>query len=159
MEFNGTFFAAIISFLAFVFIMNKMLYEPVRKIVNERNSLIDSNYSSANENNAKAESLSKQRDDKLSDAKDEAREKYNEVLAEYKERRSDIVKDAQNKSNDELNDAYENLNNLSNEAKESLKWKMTDLANDIVEKVLGYRSEIQNFDNDKVDEILYHRKG
>lgn len=29
---------------------------------------------------------------------------------------------------------YENLNNLSNEAKEGLKGRMTDLANDIVEK-------------------------
>ena len=33
---------------------------------------------------------------------------------------------------------------------------MTDLANDIVEKVLGYRSEVQGFDNDTVNDILYH---
>ena len=159
MEFNGTFFAAIISFLAFVFIMNKMLYEPVRRIVTERNNLIDGNYNAANENNAKAENLSEQRDKRLSDAKDEARGKYNEIISEYKERRSDIVKNAQNQSKEELESAYEKLNNVSNEAKESLKWKMKDLANDIVEKVLGYRSEVQNFDNNKVDEILYNQKG
>ena len=44
---------------------------------------------------------------------------------------------------------------ISNEAKEGLKSKMTDLANDIAEKVLGYRSEVQGFDNDKVNDILY----
>ena len=33
---------------------------------------------------------------------------------------------------------------------------MTDLANDIVEKMLGYRSEVPYFDNEKVDRILYH---
>ena len=49
--------------------------------------------------------------------------------------------------------------NISNQAKDSLKYRMTDLANDIVEKVLGYRSEVQGFDNDKVDSILYQEKG
>ena len=32
---------------------------------------------------------------------------------------------------------------------------MNDLANDIVEKVLGYRSEVQGFNDDAVNEILY----
>ena len=159
MEFNGTFFAAIISFLVFVFIMNKMLYEPVRKIVNARNDFINSNYNSANENNSKAEELSNQREEKISDAKEEARGKYNEILAGYKDQRTDIVKEAQNKSHEELEHADEDLKNVSNEAKENLKSKMTDLANDIVEKVLGYRSEVQGFDNGKVDEILYQEKG
>lgn len=159
MEFNGTFFAAIISFLVFVYVMNRMLYLPVRKIVNERNNFINGNYDAANENNAKAEELNTTRDKKIVEAKEEARGKYNELLSGYKEQRADIVKDAQNKSHEELEQAYANLNNVSNEAKESLKWKMTDLANDIVEKVLGYRSEVQGFDNDKVNEILYQEKG
>jgi len=155
MEFNGTFFAAIISFLVFVFVMNKILYEPVRKIVNERNNFIEGNYNSASENNAKADELSLKRDEDISAAKEDARVKYNDIIAGFKDKRAGIVKDAQNKSHDELEQAYRNLNNVSNEAKENLKWKMTDLANDIVEKVLGYRSEVQGFNNDKVNEILY----
>ena len=62
---------------------------------------------------------------------------------------------AQDETNSELSQAYENLNNVSNETKEGLKWRMTDLANDIVEKVLGYRSEVQGFNNDKINEILW----
>ena len=158
MEFNGTFFAAIISFLVFVFVMNKLLYIPVRRIVNERNDLINGNYKSANENNAKADELNTERDKALLGAKEDARGKYNEILAEYKEKRADIVKNAQEKSHEELNQADLDLNNVANDAKENLKTKMTDLANDIVEKVLGYRSEVQGFDNDKVNEILYHEK-
>jgi len=159
MDFNGTFFAAIISFLAFVFIMNKMLYEPVRRIVNERNDFVNGNYQAANENNAKAEELSADRDKKIINAKEDARGKYNEILAGYKEQRTDIVKEAQNKSHEDLEHAYAELDGVSNEAKEGLKNKMTDLANDIVEKVLGYRSEVQGFDNDKVNNILYQNKG
>ncbi len=158
MEFNGTFLAAIISFLAFVFIMNKMLYEPVRKIVNQRNDFIDGNYQCANDNNAKVDELTKERNEKILAAKESARGKYNECLAKFKEQRTNIIKDAQNKSHEELDKAYSDLNSISNEAKESLKWKMTDLANDIVEKILGYRSEIQGFNSDKVNEILYNEK-
>ena len=159
MEFNGTFFAAIISFLAFVFIMNKLLYEPVRKIVLERKSIIESNYNNASENNNKAEELSSERDNKLIEAKDEARSKYNELLAEYKDNKVIKIKNAQEKSHEVIEQAYSDLNNISNEAKESLKNRMTDLANDIVEKVLGYRSEVQGFDNEKVNSILYNEKG
>ena len=159
MDFNGTFFAAIISFLAFVFIINKLLYEPVHKIVKERNDFINGNYKDASENNAKADELSKERDEKIVDAKEDARDKYNEILASFKEQRTDIVKNAQDKSHEEFEQASINLNNVSNEAKEKLKWKMTDLANDIVEKVLGYKSDVQGFNNDKVNEILYSEKG
>ena len=159
MEFNGTFFAAIISFLVFVFVMNKLLYEPVHKIVKERNDFISGNYKIANENNTKADELVKERDEKIVASKEDARNKYNEILAGFKEQRTDIIKDAQAKSHEDIEEASVNLNNVSNDAKENLKWKMTDLANDIVEKVLGYRSEVQGFDNDRVNEILYSEKG
>ena len=158
MEFNATFFVSIISFIVIVLIMNKLLYEPVHKIVRERNGFIDGNYDAANKNNTKADELEKEHDEKIVEAKENARGKYNELLSDYKEQKASVIKNAQEKSHDELERAYNDLNNVSNEAKESLKWKMTDLANDIVEKVIGYRSEVQGFNNDKVNEILYQEK-
>ena len=159
MDFNGTFFVSIISFIVFVFVMNKLLYEPIHKIVKERNDFINGNYDAANANNEKADELNENRNKKIVEAKEDARGKYNDILAGYKEQRTNIVKDAQNKSHDELERAYADLSDVSSQAKESLKWKMADLANDIVEKVLGYRSEVQGFDNDKINEILYNEKG
>ena len=159
MDFNGTFFVSIISFLVFVFIMNKLLYKPIHKIIKERNDFINGNYDAANINNIKANELDENRNKKIIEAKEDARGKYNELLGEYKEKRTNIVKNVQNTTHEELEKAYSNLENVSNEAKENLKWKMTDLANDIVEKVLGYRSEVQGFDNDKINNILYNKKG
>ena len=158
MEFNGTFFVSIISFLVFVFIMNKMLYEPIHKIVKERNDFIDGNYDAANKSNARADELDESRNKKIIEAKEDARVKYNELLDDFKVQRTGIVKNAQEEARVELDGAYSHLNDVSNEAKESLKSKMIDLANDIVEKVLGYRSEVHSFDNDKVNEILYREK-
>ena len=143
MEFNGTFLVTIISFVLFVFVMNKILYEPINNIVAQRREVVDENLRTADINHKKANEISAQKEEKLKGARNDARNKY-----------SDSVVDFKNKNN-ELMQTYENLNNLSNEAKEGLKGRMTDLANDIVEKMIGYRSEVQGFDNDAVNRILY----
>ncbi len=155
MEFNATFLASIISFLVFVFLMNKILYSPMEKIVKERQKFIDENFNSADENYKKADGLEHQREEKLVGAKNEARSKYNDSVNGFKAQKADILKQAQDKTNAELEEEYQKLNNISNDTKEGLKGRMTDLANDIVEKVLGYRSEVQGFDNDEVNRILY----
>ena len=155
MEFNGTFLASIVSFIVFVFLMNKVLYAPMGKIVKERQSFIEDNLESAEANHKRADKLSQEREDKLSGAKNDAREKYVKSVNGFKNEKAQLVAKAQDETNGELARAYENLNNVSNETKEGLKLRMTDLANDIVEKVLGYRSEVQGFDNDKINEILW----
>ena len=155
MEFNGTFFATIITFIVFVFVMNKVLYRPVLDIMEQRQKFIDSNYKDARENDSKANELSEEKENKLDDAKDEARGKYIETVDEFKNQKADIIADAQNAANEELEKSRENLKNLSDEVKEGLKGSMNDLANDIVEKVIGYRTEAQGFDNDKVNEVLW----
>ena len=155
MEFNATFLASIISFLVFVFLMNKILYSPMEKIVKERQKFIDENFNSADANYKKAGGLEHQREEKLVGAKNEARSKYNVSVNGFKAQKADILKQAQDKTNAELEEEYQKLNNISNDTKEGLKGRMTDLANDIVEKVLGYRSEVQGFDNDEVNRILY----
>ena len=155
MEFNATFLATIVSFLVFVFLMNKILYEPMRKIVSERKNFIDDNLSAADINHKKAEAISKNKEAKLKTARDDARGLYTKSINDFKAQKNEILNNAQNEANGELNQAYSNLNNVSNETKEALKGRMTDLANDIVEKMIGYRSEVQGFDNDTVNRILY----
>lgn len=155
MEFNATFLATIVSFLVFVFLMNKILYEPMRKIVSERKNFIDDNLSAADINHKKAEAISKDKEAKLKTARDDARGLYTKSINDFKAQKNEILDNAQNEANGELNLAYSNLDNVSNETKEALKGRMTDLANDIVEKMIGYRSEVQGFDNDTVNRILY----
>ena len=156
MEFNATFIVTIITFIVFVLLMNKILYAPILNIMEERRNFVDGNYKVAEENTAKSNELTKEREDKLSEARGEARNKYNEALGEFKEQRNEVVLSAQNSAKEDLENSRIELENLSDEAKESLKNKMIDLANDIVERVIGYRSEVQGFDSRTINEILYH---
>ncbi len=155
MEFNGTFLVTIISFIIFVFLMNKVLYEPMLRIVAQRREFVDENLRIADENHKKAGEITNLKDAKLKSARNDAKVKYSLSVDAYKTKKDDIVKQAQAEAGDAFAEAYEGLVNLSNETKEGLKGRMTDLANDIVEKVIGYRSEVQGFNNDEVNRILY----
>ena len=50
MELNATFLVTIITFIVFVFLMNKLLYVPVLSIMETRERFIDDNYRIAEEN-------------------------------------------------------------------------------------------------------------
>lgn len=136
--------------------MNKILYEPINKIVAEREVFIDSNLRSADEIHKQAEAIALQKDEKLQKARNDARNHYSEAVTGFKAQKESLVISAKQETDAELGKAYEELNNLSNDAKASLKGRMNELANDISEKILGYRSEIQGFDDDAINRILYN---
>jgi F-type H+-transporting ATPase subunit b len=158
MEFNGTFLATIVTFILFVYVMNKILYAPILEIMEKRESVINGNYKIAEENNTKSEILSEERKEKLNYAKDEAREKYLETIEEYKSKNADTISAAQNNSKKEVDNANAELANISDDVKNGLKGYMNDLANDIVEKVIGYRTSAEGFDDAKVNEVLWSQK-
>lgn len=155
MEFNGTFFATIITFIVFVFLMNKVLYAPILSIMEKRKNFMDSNYKQAEDNNIKFEQLSSEKDEKLLEAKNDARKKYVEVIEEFKNQRNGILLDKQDFENERYKNSQLELENLSNDTKQSLKNNMSDLANDIVEKVIGYKCDSNDFENEVVDKVLW----
>ena len=155
MEFNGTFLATIVTFIVFVLVMNKILYAPILGIMEERRNFIDSNYKDAQDNDKKSEELNAEREDKLNSAKDDARSKYIETVDEYKSKRVKELADANSSAVEKVEQAENELNHVSDEVKDALKGSMTNLASDIVEKIIGYRSEVQGFDNEKVSSVLW----
>ena len=157
MEFNETFIATILTFIVFVFLMNIILYRPILGIMGKREQFIDENYKNAKNNNSKAEILVNQKEERLTIAKNDARGRYISLLDGFKIEKNNIINNAQNLAKENIEKSTEELNNESNQIKENLKSKITDLASYIVEKILGYRSDIQNFDDNKVNEVLYHQ--
>lgn len=157
MEFNGTFLVTIITFIVFVFLMNKILYAPILSIMEERKSVIDGNYKIAEDNMIRVQGLIEEKDERLLDAKDEAKVKYNSIVDKFKSKKSEIVKEANNDSTEKINKSEIELENVSNEVKNALKGSMTDLANDIVEKIIGYRSSVQDYDckEDVINKVLW----
>ena len=157
MEFNGTFLATIVTFIVFVLLMNKILYAPILNIMEERKSFIDDNYKAATENDAKTSELNTEMEVKLSEAKEDARDKYNEIVDDFKKQRADIISSAQGSAKNGIDASRIELENVSNEVKQRLKSSMTGLASDIVEKVIGQKIGIQEFDDEKVNQVLWEK--
>ena len=57
MEFNATFFVTAISFIVFTFIMNKIFYTPLTKVIDEREEFINNAVTEAKDNTNQAENL------------------------------------------------------------------------------------------------------
>lgn len=158
MDFNGTFLVTIITFILFVFIMNKILYAPILRIMEERRNFIDSNYKDAKVNDNRTNELAEKRENKLKEAKNDGREKYLEAIENFKTQRDAELEAVQEKNRYELTRSGKELSKIADDVKDNLKNSMTVLATDIVEKIIGYRSEVQGFDNDKVSSILWGDK-
>ena len=155
MEFNGTFLATIITFIVFVILMNKILYAPILGIMEERQKFIDSNYKTADESDLEAQNLINQKESILTNAKNEARVKYLESVDEYKSKRKSFIENSKRLAEEEITASVEELNSTSDEIKQNLKNSMNELANDITEKIIGYRSNVEGFDNTKIDDLLW----
>ena len=155
MEFNGTFFVTIITFVLFVVIMNKILYAPILDIMEKRKEYIDSNYNNAKNNNIKAEELTKERQNKLNEAEKNAKVEYSNIIDNYKAERDDKINLLKETEKNNLNLSVLDLKKVSDEAKDRLKESMTDFASDISSKILGYKTDVQGFDNEQVSEILW----
>ena len=76
MEFNATFIVTIITFIVFVFLMNKILYAPILNIMEERRNVIDGNYKLANDCDEKSQDLVAEKEEKIAEARNVARGKY-----------------------------------------------------------------------------------
>lgn len=152
MEFNATFLISAISFLCFVFIMNKILYTPVLKIMEERKLYIENNYKEASlldkqtveKNDYKNSELEKHRNiarEKVADYSKSLKLQQSKQLAEYKsELFAEIEKDK------------ELMRNSAIEAKEVLKDSVVDIAKEISFKLLGNNVDGNKINKSKIEE-------
>lgn len=99
--------ASLANLTILFFIIKKFLYKPVKKMLETRQSRIDSDLESAKEANEKAQQNKRAYEEKLSEAKTQAegiiqsasntaKEREKEILAEAKEKAQAIIKRAQN---------------------------------------------------------------
>lgn len=156
MEFNATFLATIISFIIFVYLMRTVLYEPIQKIIDERVSYFETNSKIASDNKNKAAKLSNEKELRIADTRNIAKKNYVEAINLVTEQKKELINTAQNNIKEDLKVNSEQLLRLSDEMKSVLKLRISNLANDIVEKITGQKSVDNNYNDDIVNKVLYH---
>ena len=157
MEFNATFLATIISFIIFVFLMNKILYTPILNIIEERKNYIDGNYKSAKEDNEQTSLIDSEIENKRNVAKDDARIQYSKTIEEFKTQKAQLVQEARQAAKNELEESNLELTNISNEAKEKFMNAFKDFSYSEVLSVGEAVGNIPcyNFQTEVKGDILY----
>ena len=132
MEFNATFLVSAISFIVFTILMNKILYAPLEKIVEERENFISGNYSDAKNAEEKAGSILQEVADKIASARSEARVLQAKRLKSENDLASEMVKEAKS----EMNKFVSAQKDLINKKVASTDVDVKELADLITDKLL-----------------------
>ena len=142
LEFNATFFIAMVSFVVFMVIMNAILYKPLERIVKERQDLIDKNHQKAQTAKEKYDVLKQWQESSMAKAQKEASKTYQRILNEYKAQTDSMLEFNKNLSRKEIAVASAELEGQVIEAKYELKPEVKTLASIISSKILGYETKI-----------------
>ncbi len=142
LEFNTTFFIAMVSFVVFMVIMNAILYKPLERIVKERQDLIDKNHQKAQTAKEKYDVLKQWQESSMAKAQKEAGKTYQRILNEYKAQKETMLELNKNLSRKEIAVAAAELDGQVVEAKYELKPEVKTLASIISSKILGYETKI-----------------
>ena len=147
MEFNATFIVSIVSFLLFVAIMNKIFYAPITNIVNEREEKLKINYDEADKLNAEAETLLKERDEKLAETEAKSRSIIADKIEDYNGRSKVKINEATQNAATEIKLRKDALSQSKLDAEQKLNSDIQSLAQLISSKIMGIDVNIATVNN------------
>ncbi len=137
MEFNATFIVSAISFVIFTLIMNAILYNPLQKVVSERQTFVDETLEEAKKHHQKSEAILKDKERKLTSTKHDAKKIIVEKTEAVKAEKTALTADAQQKAVRTIDSAKEELQKSKEEAQQVLSEEVQKLSQSILSKILG----------------------
>lgn len=152
MEFDATFLVAVISFLLFVYLMNKIFYAPVLKIMQDRQALVEHNFQSAHDTKKAVEAQVAHRNNELDKSREEARNLIAEHSQKFKAERNIRIAQYKEQLYSDVVNQRETLRSSAIEAKEVLKDNVVNIAKDISQLILGDAVSKETIDKSKIEE-------
>ena len=137
MEFDATFLISVISFVVFVFIMNKIFYAPILKIMQERQHFVDENFNSARATKEETLTQIKLHDNELEKTREEARNTIASESKRVKQENAKLIAEFRRELTNDISKEKESLRNSAYEAKETLKEDAVNIAKSISGLILG----------------------
>lgn len=137
MEFDGTFLISVISFIVFVFVMNAVFYNPILRIMKNREDVVENNFNSAV--SIKSEILKQENyhSEQLNISRNQAQKTLDFEMQKLKSKKSKIIADYKHNLISNTEKEKDNLRKSALEAKETLKDNVVDIAKSISNILLG----------------------
>lgn len=133
------------NLLILFLLLKKFLYKPVKKVLEERQKLIDERFESAEKAEKLALSSKKSYEEKLSNAQTEAEEIIKEANKKAERRSDKIILNAKEKADTIIRQAETDAKLEMQKAKSEIKREITEVSSMLTEKLL--EREIQSADH------------
>ena len=154
MEINATILVSAISFIVFIFIMNKILYKPVLDIMEKRQNYIDANKNEADEHHKKAKQLLADKEARVAEAQRTSRDIVASKADAIKEEKSKVINDTKNSVSSYFSEQKQNLAHQKDEAAANMKHDVADLANRLTTKLMGEGIAFEPVGEQEVEEVM-----
>ena len=139
-EFNATLIVAAISFVVFVLIMNKILYQPINNIVSRRQEYLDENSLAVKNNVEKADSIRLEKENKLSDAKTQANSSIFAEVGRLKQEKAQKENEIKSEVLQKISDTKAELLAEKKQSESILNSQVDEFADAILSKLTGGES-------------------
>lgn len=140
-KFNATLVVQIINFAVFLFIMRKMLFDPLVKHIQVRRNLISSSEKKITEGIIKLEQEEQKYQDQLNEARKKAQEIISGKVSIAEEEKQRIIKAAVDETKGVFEQFSQELDAEVRDARLSLDSEVESLANSIADKILAAKSD------------------
>lgn len=154
LQLDGTLIVLIISFIIFMFIMQKIFYAPVRELKEERKHYIENNKAMAEQIKREAEVILKDYNSKIISTKLKANKIALNSTLQANNTKSAILQKKLEQVNSRINSYKQYIDHDKNEAKEALKTQVASLAQSISAKILDEEVAISGITSEVIDKAM-----
>ncbi len=137
MEFNATFLVSTISFILFVFLMNKIFYEPLTNMICYREKLVNETLNEADGLKRETDAILLDKENKLNKARQDSKS----LIAKSIDEASKVSKEATSKAKEnsirKINSQKEDLAVQDQEMRQQLNDSINEISAKIIGKILG----------------------
>ena len=137
---NETLIFQVISFLIFLFIINRIMFRPLRKVMNQRETYIENVQKDIVAAEIQFEDLTNQIQAQENDVRDEAFTQKEQLEAAGSQQAAEIMASTREEINALRAEAQKEVNAQISAARKDVQKESEDLARHIIERVL-YRSK------------------
>ena len=152
-KFDINFIFGLIDIIVFYLLMKKFLFGRIKKVIDKRKELIESEISNARDKNAKADEALKTYEDKLASYQSDGEQIIADAKQQAEEKAAEIISDARAQADDMKQRAKEDIEAQSEKAKQDVKDQIASLAIEVAEKVVK-NSVDEKTNSDIINEFL-----
>ena len=152
-KFDINFIFGIVDIIVFYLLMRKFLFGRIKKVMDERKELIESEISEAKDKNEKVDEALKAYEDKLAGYQSDGEKIIADAKQRAEEEAAEIISSAQAQADDMKQKAQADIEAQSEKTRQDVKDQIAALAIEVAEKVVK-NSVDEKTNSDIIDEFL-----